>query len=361
MPATASQTLITLCADVLPVRALDGLSPQNELVFAELRASDFTLGNFEMPITEQGQPLHKLLNIRAPHSVTPSLSRIGLNAVTLANNHAPDYGWVGLCDTRNALHSQGIRTLGAGENRQAAAEPLYAEVNGVRIGVVAFTCLTPTGCDASDTRAGLSSLRVQTGYEVDPWYQMEEPGDPACVRIRTEVRTDDMQWAKTVVSEARAQCDLLIATVHWGFGSTEALAEYQPVLARALIEAGVDVVHGHHPHAVQAVGFYQGKPIIYSANVLIGQQVYLPASDKVHALWDGMSRDGFVTVLHLQGESVMQIELRPTVLDANRLPTFAEGTDFDRIAQRLQTLSEEHGVDVEVRDGRVFVKPTEAL
>lgn len=360
MSAPASPTLVTLCADVLPVRPLDALSPQNEAVFAALHASDFTLGNFEMPITEQGHPLNKLLNIRAPHSVAPSLPRIGLDAVTLANNHAPDYGWAGLCDTRAALNAQGIRTLGLGENRQAAAAPLFTEVEGLRIGVVAFSCLTPTGCDAADTRPGLSALRVNTAYEVDPWYQMEEPGDPACVRIRTEVRADDLAWAERVVREARAQCDLLIATVHWGFGSTEALADYQPSLARALIEAGADVVHGHHPHAVQAVGFHLGKPIVYSANVLIGQQVYLPASDKVHALWNGMSRDGFVTVLHLQGGVLDRVELRPTVLDAQRLPTFAEGADFERIAQRLQRLSAEHGARAEIADGRVFMQPTSA-
>lgn len=353
----SATTVIALCADTLPVRPLAGLSARNQAVFAALRGCDFSLGNFEMPITERGEPLQKLLNIRAPLSVAEGLDQLGLKAVTLANNHAPDYGWAGIADTQAALASQGILTLGTGANASEAAEPLFVEVNGLRIGMVAFSCLTPTGAGAAEDRPGISALHVQTAYEVDPWYQMEEPGDPACVTIRTRLRAADLARATEAMRAARAQCDLLIATLHWGFGSTEALAEYQQPLAHALIEAGADIVHGHHPHAVQAVGFHQGKAIVYSANVLVGQQVYLDASEQVHALWAGMSRDGFITRLHVQGKRIERIELLPTTLDAQRLPEFAQAADFERIAQRVARLSAAHGAHTEVADGRLLLRP----
>ena len=69
-------------------------------------------------------------------------------------------------------------------------------------------------------------------------YQMEEPGDPSVIRVRTEVAGDDLTFATGAVKAAKAACDVLAVTIHWGFGSGEELAEYQLPLARALVAAG---------------------------------------------------------------------------------------------------------------------------
>jgi poly-gamma-glutamate synthesis protein (capsule biosynthesis protein) len=167
------------------------------------------------------------------------------------------------------------------------------------------------------------------------------------------VRADDLAAALAAVAALRACCDIVVVTIHWGFGSGEDLAEYQHPLGQALIEAGADVVHGHHPHAIHAIGFHRGKPILFSAGTFIGQQVFLDASPAVKTLWAGMSPDGYVAELRFSPHMAAEIVLHPTTLDADRLPLIATGADFDRIAARLARLSAPCGATV-VPDGGVL-------
>nr|MDX8322106.1 CapA family protein [Agrobacterium sp. rho-8.1] len=344
---------IVLCGDTLPVHPLENISATARAVFDVAAGGDFSLGNFEIPLTRRGAPIQKLLNIRANPSIADSLRELGLDVATIANNHAVDYGVEGLSDTAEHLEAAGIRAIGAGTNLDEAFRPFFRDVAGRRVGVIAFSCLTPTGMSAASDRAGIAGLHIETGYEIDPWYQMEEPGDPSVIRIRTRVREADMVESIARVSEAKSQCDILIVTLHWGFGSGEELAEYQRPLAERLIEAGADIIHGHHPHAIHAFGFYQGKPIIFSAGTYVGQQVFLDAAPAVKRLWARMSADGFVTTLIYPDGADPLVTLRPTTLDADRLPRLVDGIEFTRIYERLQRLSAEHGAELKT-DGKVI-------
>lgn len=351
--------LIGLCGDILPVKQLE-LSADNEAVLALLAECDFSLGNFEMPITDCGAPQKKLLNIKASPRIAESLSQLKLNMVTLANNHAPDYGWEGLLNTGAALNRIGIEVIGIGEDVDDAGRCAIRQVGDIRVGVIAYSCLTPAGTSAGAGRPGISALHVHTSYDVDPWYQMEEPGDIACVKVRTRVVREDLERAIAAVSAARSHVDLLIASVHWGFGSTSMLADYQPELGRALIDAGADVVHGHHPHAVQPIGFHNGKPIIFSSNVLIGQQTFLEASDTVQRMWKEMSQEGFVTQIRWDPDGGnAQVSITPTSLDAQRLPTFLNGSEIERFVAQLSDMSKPFGGEVACVDGRIVVRPCE--
>ena len=350
-------TSIALSGDIVPTRPLTAPPASARAVYDLIHGSDFSVGNFEMPLTDRGARVQKLLNIVAPASLAEDVPVLGFDVLTIANNHAVDYGWEGLLDTRNGLEAAGIAVVGAGATRDAAACLHVSAVQGQRIGVIAFSCLTPTGMSASADRPGLSPIHVQTSYEIDPWYQMEEPGDPSVVRIRTEVRPDDLAWATAAIATAKATCDLLIVTIHWGFGSGEALAEYQLPLGRALIDAGADIVHGHHPHAIHGIGFHAGKPIFFGAGTFIGQQIFLDASPQVRTLWAGMSPDGYVALLDWADGSIAGIALHPTTLDAARLPLLADGDIADRIAERLERLSAPLGAVI-LRNGKTLgVRP----
>ncbi|CAN5765787.1 CapA family protein [soil metagenome] len=352
---------IALTGDVLPARALADAGTAQlhaaEPLFELLRNSDLAIGNFEMPLTARGAPLEKLLNIRADASLAQDLPAMGFDLLNVANNHTVDYGWDGLSDTIEAIGSVGVKTVGAGIDLRAASAPSCFEVNGVRVGVLAWSALLPTGMAATMSRPGLAPLHVDTGYEVDAYYQMEEPGDPSAVRIRTRVRDADRDNAVASIKALRAEVDVLVATVHWGFGSGEELAEYQQPLAEALIDAGADIVHGHHPHAVHAIGFHRGKPILYSLGTFIGQQIFLPAGDKVQALWAGMSADGYVATVDFDAEGDLSVHVTPTTLNTDRLPEVAVGTDFERIVARLQRLSRPHGAQVIANGQDVLVRP----
>jgi len=344
---------IVLCGDTLPVYRLDNVPSSARAVFEIAAGGDLALGNFEIPLTSRGAPVQKLLNIRTDPLIADSLPILGLDVATIANNHAVDYGVEGLLDTAMHLESVGIEVIGAGPDIEHAFRPLFRESQGRRIGVIAFSCLTPTGMVAAGDRAGIAGLRIITGYEIDPWYQMEEPGDPSVIRIRTRVHEDDMAQAVARISEAKSRCDLLIVTLHWGFGSGEDLAEYQRPLAERLIEAGADVIHGHHPHAIHAFGFHLGKPIIFSAGTYVGQQVFLDAAPAVKRLWAGMSSDGYITTLTYRDGSDPAITLRPTTLDAERLPRLVGGAEFESILDHLQRLSIDQSAEL-VSDGKMI-------
>ena len=346
---------IVLCADTSPTQPFGSLSPGVDAVFDVVRNADFALANVEIPLTVRGAPVHKLLNIRADPERAKDLAAAGIGLAALANNHAVDYGWEGLQDTVQALNTAGIRTVGVGANHGLARAPVFTQVNGLRIGTVAFSCLTPTGMGAGADRPGISALHVRTAYEIDPWYQMEEPGDPGVVKIRTRLGDEELAALRTDVQAARQQCDLLIASVHWGFGATHERAEYQTQLAHELVDAGADVVHGHHPHALQPIEFYRGRLVIYSANVFIGQQVLLPASEFVHKLWAQMSPLGFLTCIHWHHGGAFEVRLRPTRLDADRLPRFAQGQDLDQVAAVLSEISP--GTCVGVEGDALVVRP----
>ncbi len=344
---------LALTGDILPTRELSPVSEQVKRVLDVIRGADFALGNFEMPLTHANAAVEKLLNIKASPHIAPSLSVLGLDMVTVANNHAVDYGWEGLAQTVEVLKAQGLRVVGAGESVAEAMRPEVVTVGGKRIGVVAFSCLLPTGMAAAQNRPGISPIHVRTSYEIDPYYQMEEPGDMSVVRVRTEVKAADLDAAVSAVRALRARCDILVVTIHWGFGSGEEIAEYQVPLAHRLVEAGADIIHGHHPHAVHGIGFHQGRPILFSPGTLVGQQVFLDASPAVKTLWAGMSPDGYIATISISGSDITEIEIVPTTLNSDRLPVIATGEDFDRIHRRLVRLSEPLGAGIE-SDGAVL-------
>ena len=352
---------VALTGDVLPARRLlaDGrpVCAAAEPVLDLLRSADVAIGNFEMPLTRRGEPKEKLLNIRAEPEVADDLHMLGFDCLTVANNHTVDYGWAGLSDTITALRSTGVQTIGAGMTLAEASRPAIIEANGRRVGVLAFSCLLPTGAAAAPDRAGLSPIHVETSYEIDSYYQMEEPGDPSVVKIRTRVRDRDLAFAEECVRRCRAEVDFLVASIHWGFGSGEALADYQQPLGRALLDAGADIVHGHHPHAIHAVEFYRGKAILYSLGTLIGQQIFLDASPQVKQLWSEMSPDGYVASLRVEADGSYRLRATPTILNADRLPERATGPAFERVSERLRRLSAPHQADVVVDDGDMAITP----
>ncbi|MCB1469787.1 MAG: CapA family protein [Rhizobiaceae bacterium] len=343
-----------MTGDICPTCSLRPTPDDVLHTFQILENADFALGNFEMPLTNGGSPVEKLLNIKAPPEIASTLSVLGLDMVTVANNHSVDYGWESLAGTIDLLRSQGLTVIGAGKDIAEAMTPEVATVAGWQIGVIAFSCLLPTGMSAATDRPGIAPIHVRTSYEVDPYYQMEEPGEPSAMRVRTEARAADVDAAVAAVEALRARCDTLIVTIHWGFGSGEDLAEYQLPLARRLIEAGADIIHGHHPHAVHPIGFHKGKPILFGLGTLVGQQVFLDAPPAVKALWAEMSPDGCIATISVsESGSGAEIEIVPTTLNFDRLPTIATGEDFDRIHQRLVRLSAPYGARIEL-DGSVL-------
>ena len=163
------------------------------------------------------------------------LTEMGVDLVTLANNHVYDYGPEALHETCDLLTQANIDYIGGGHDISDAKRAVYYEVNGLKIGFVAASNaevhrFTP---QATETTPGILLAYDMTEY-------------------------------LGVVKEASQNCDYLIAYMHWGTENSNDLNEQQQAEGRQLLEAGADIVVGGHPHVLQGMEFVDGKPIVYS-------------------------------------------------------------------------------------------------
>jgi poly-gamma-glutamate capsule biosynthesis protein CapA/YwtB (metallophosphatase superfamily) len=322
----------------------------------QLAATDLRFGNFEPPLSERGTPAEKLANVRSHPSVAQDFARLSFDVVTLANNHVTDYGPDALADTIQIFDDMGVQHVGAGATLADAVEPVILERSGIRIGFIAFTCLAAPNARATAEKPGVAAIRVQSGYEVDPLWEIEEPGEPLMVTIRTRTDETDTEFALERIRDLRAQVDFLCVSIHMGYGGAEELAEYQRPLSHAVIDAGADAIFGNHTHAVQGIEIYNGKPVLYSPGTFIGRQEPFDTSamsDSMLKIVAQLSPDGYMAHLRIAKDGSSSLELLPTSVDDHGLPIVAEGDVADRIFARVSKHSAKLDTSVERRDGRI--------
>jgi poly-gamma-glutamate synthesis protein (capsule biosynthesis protein) len=278
-----------------------------------------------------------LFAFHASPEFATDLKAIGFEGLSLANNHSLDYGYEALFETLDGLDRLGLRHVGAGRSLAEAMAPVVLEVRGQRIGVLAFTSLLPTGAAAAELRPGLAPIHVHVAYEVNPYFEMEEPGNPPVVKSWAD--PEDLAAFIRAIQNLRPKVDFLIVSAHWGFGAGAELTEYQRPLGHALVDAGADVIFGNHVHAVHGVEVYRGKAILYSPGNFIAQQPREGLSDFAIRLLDDMSSDGYAASLDLGTDGRYSVRITPTVTNEGGLPVFATGDARDRIADRLVSLS----------------------
>ena len=196
--------------------------------------ADIVIGNLEGPLTNLCEStLDKEYVFRSPpDSVTPALKGAGFNILSLANNHILDYGIQGMSDTINSLRNQHIQTVGTGSNSADARSGTILQTSNGRVGFLSYSLTFPESFWATDVKPGTAF-----GHEKD-------------------IREDVQRLNKLV--------DYVIVSFHWGREKSLELRPYQPTLAHAAIDAGADVVLGHHPHVLQAIEEYKDGLIIYS-------------------------------------------------------------------------------------------------
>lgn len=225
------------------LRTGDIVFAQNERHYSN-RRDIFPMGGF----TELTSPEH-----------AKALTLGNYSVMSFASNHAMDLGPDVLLETIGVLKNLGIPVIGAGENIVEARKPVFVERKGVKMGFLAYCSVLRNNCQAGPTSAGSAPMRAYTHY-----YQTDyQPG--TAPRIMTFAFKEDLEALLDDVKKARAQCDVLALSMHWGLhGVKGALAMYQKEVAYAGIDAGVDIVLGHHPHRLKGIEVYKGKPIFYS-------------------------------------------------------------------------------------------------
>ncbi len=209
-----------------------------------LAQADLAIVNLECPFTERGEKLTKNFNFRARAEMVEVLKRASIDAVTVANNHAMDYGVDGMNDTRATLDKAGIAHFGTGDNLAGARRPLIVERNGLTIGFLGYYFQ-----DAADM------LEPAAIYALD-----DKPG---AAGVYTDLRQIKAMVSEDVAALA-ADVDAVIPFFHWGKESQYLVRDYQIEIAQLCIRRGARAVLGAHPHRLQGVQVFDGAPIFYS-------------------------------------------------------------------------------------------------
>jgi poly-gamma-glutamate capsule biosynthesis protein CapA/YwtB (metallophosphatase superfamily) len=241
-----------------------------------LRQGDFVFGQLETTLSDRGaRAVHAKLAMRAPPAMARAAAAAGFNVMSAAGNHCMDFGGEALADTLAHGRAAGLALCGAGETLSGARLPAIVERAGVRLAVVAASSILPDGYAADAGRPGCAPMRAFTHYEqIEP----DQPGTPP--RIHTFAHPGDLARLCEDIAVAKAGADIIALSIHWGIHMVAAeIADYQREVAHAAVEAGADIVLGHHPHLLKGVELHRGKAIFYSlGNFAIEQpQAFDPA------------------------------------------------------------------------------------
>jgi len=240
---------------------LDEPNPDSlfDLARTQLMDCDVLVGHVEVAHTKRGRAMR--FDVPAPASDPANLAalkRAGVHIASLAGNHIADSGPEGVQDTAAELQRLGILTAGAGANLAEARKPAIFERRGLRFGLLSYNCVGPRESWAGDARAGCAYVHVLTHYELDH----ASPGGPPSAYTFAEPKTLDAMAAD--IEALRAKVDVLAVALHKGMGHTPAtVGMYERQIAKSAIDAGADVVVGHHAHILQGMEIYRSRPIFH--------------------------------------------------------------------------------------------------
>jgi poly-gamma-glutamate capsule biosynthesis protein CapA/YwtB (metallophosphatase superfamily) len=217
---------------------LDGLFLQDDL----------TVINLECAPSDIGSPSDKKFVFRCPTEALPSVKANGIEVANLGNNHSGDFGKEALVDGRANLISAGIAPVGAGMDVHEAGRAALFEINGWRIAVVGFGGVAPG----------------------ESWYATEDrPG------MRSGDHIDEMVEAVAAAAEA---ADIVVVTIHWGVELDTQPRADDIARAEAMIEAGADIIFGHHPHRLQPLDFIEGSAVFWSLGNFVWPHNSIPSA-----------------------------------------------------------------------------------
>jgi len=259
-------------------------------VLPHWRDADLRLGNLESPLTTRPKVAPSKCTLRGAPRALDTLEYAGFDFVSVANNHVMDFGPGGLMDTRDKLDAAGIAYAGAGHNEQTACEPAILKRNGHVIGLLAY-------CDVQQD---------------SPLYADKHSPGVARLQLSRTVRQ---------IRKLRPRVDWLIVQLHWGQEFAQMPSPEQRALAGSLVDAGADLVLGHHPHVLQPMEIINGVPVFYSLGDFLFSDMFwrgrnekdedFLAKMRLHPL---SRKTGWAEIV-LERHLPPQVHFRPALLD----------------------------------------------
>jgi len=261
-----------------------------------LSHADLAFVNLESPLSDKGtRQAWKDVTFEGDPRMAPALASAGVDVVTMANNHAMDYGAAALLDTISRLKRVHVAVVGAGASATAALAPAIIERHGIKVAFLGYSDVLPAGYVAG-SGPGIAPARSDMTKVIDD------------------------------IRAAKAKADFVVVAFHWGVEYDQTPNPDQVAEGHAAIDAGADLVMASHPHVLEGVEAYHGGLIAYS----LGDFVF-----------EHSSRETGETVLITTDVSKTQItaKLTPVYLSSQGIPKVVKGYDAAVILKRMQDLS----------------------
>jgi len=229
--------------------------------------ADIAFANLEGAVSDVGNNVGSKYSFRMNPDILPVLKNTGFDIVSFANNHVGDWNVAGFTDTLKRLTENSIVYTGAGNTKTETSQVKIIEKNGMKIGFLGFSDVGPNWIAAKDDAPGILLA-----------------SDPNRIQI---------------IKDAKSQVDFLIVSYHWG-------DEYKPfnarqkTLAESSIDAGADLIIGHHPHVIQDYQEYNGKLIFYSLGNFMFDQSFSPETMRGLIVDITINPDGTYNNVNLQ-------------------------------------------------------------
>ncbi len=293
-----------------------------EKVAPVLRQGDIVFANLESPITASSHSLdsNRKIVLKAKPETVSALTSAGFNLISLSNNHMLDYYDKGLFDTMAILDENHIAHAGGGKNIDEARKPAIIEKNGLKVGLLAYTDM------------------AELVFAGDPYLSFAAGTDKSGLvpRKYETVRED--------VLKLRDQVDILAVSLHWGVEDSFKVSADQVEFAHKLIDDGVDLILGHHPHQFQGMEIYKGKPILYSMGNFIFDQN------------DPENMEGFIVDLKYKGSELSEFAAIPVRVIEKSYVEIQTGEKAARLLERQIRLNSELGLNTQIEEDKIVIK-----
>lgn len=295
-----AQAEVLIASDWAPIRKYSDLILDDpEAVYGNLlptmRESDLRIANLECPLYAKDTPIWKSGTVlKGEPRHVDGLTAVPFEVVTLGNNHVFDHGVDAFAQTLSLLETKGIQHTGAGMTEQEAKQPLFLDVNGLRIALISFS----EGEDLTATTGGPGVF----GWEVD-----------------TVINT---------VNAINSTTDIIIVICHCGVEYIPFPPPYVASAFQNIADAGAHLVIGHHPHVPQGVQIYRNRPICYS----LGNFVFFQPVDLIYR------KQGFMVKAGLASEGVTYLRLIPYTIQDQGLRLMEDG-EQGKFFQKMETIS----------------------
>jgi poly-gamma-glutamate synthesis protein (capsule biosynthesis protein) len=332
-PHEIAQLSFAVAGDVIPheaVKAAAAAAGVGEQGWANLFSgvadvfhdADFGFVNMETPVAPAHSHGTKAFLFDAPLALPEALKASGIKIVSFANNHVMDQGWAGFDETREHLREVGLLFAGTSDNTATAWQPVITEANGIKVGWLGMTRWLNGGRNPDKDD--------QPHVNFFP-YPGEANGAPGA----------DEATVLAAVKAARAQCDLLVISVHWGVEYATAPRPEDVDLAHKMLEAGASVIVGAHPHVLQPIETYKTQDgrdavIFYSLGNFLSNQSRSYV-DGLNPDSNGEPRDEMMGLFSAVRKDYGPAGVRVELGHVGMLPVWEENNRNDIAAGRTKT------------------------